>query len=279
MEAVRIMAPFALRLGVVPYLNVLPLIEGIEACFPPVLRATPRDLAAMLASGQIDAATLPTFDLLRSGHVLLPGCAIACDGRVRSVQLFSRVPLQDVRRVLLDRSSLTSVHLARILWRELLGIEPEAATSAEPIAPDFDLAASGFDGAVVIGDSALAWERRFPHALDLGEGWKRLTGLPFVFAAWVARAGADVPAAAIDALCACRDRGERSVEAIARRHAPGEAAVADLVDYLSRAIRYRLGDSEIAAMELFREKLLAHGMLDAATPLMRRWGVEAQPGS
>lgn len=273
------MAPFAHRLGIVPYLNVLPLVEGIEAFFPPVVRATPRELAALLAGGKIDAATLPTFDLLRSGHVLLPGCAIACDGPVRSVQLFSRVPLRDVRRVLLDRSSLTSVHLARILWRELLGIEPHAETSAAPIAPDFDLAASGFDAAVVIGDSALAWEGRFSHALDLGEGWKRLTGLPFVFAAWVARSGAEFPAAAVDALRTCRHHGERSVDAIARRHARGEEAVADLVDYLSRAIRYRLGEREIAAMELFREKLMAHGMLDSSVPPMRRWGAEAQPGS
>lgn len=266
-----------LNVGLVPYLNVLPLAEGIEHFFPRIVRATPRDLAAMLAAGEIDVATLPAFDLLRAGHVLLPHGAIACDGPVRSVQLYSRVPLGDIRRVLLDRSSLTSVHLARILWRELLNIDPAAETSAEPIAPDFDLAASGFDAAVVIGDAALAMEHRFPHALDLGEGWKRLTGLPFVFAAWVARAGIAIPAEAVDALRACRDAGKKAAADIARRHVAQHPSVDDLEGYLTRSIRYNLGVRELAALDLFRGKLIAHGMLDPQTPPARRWSSEDQP--
>lgn len=267
-----------LNVGLVPYLNVLPLAEGIERFFPRVVRATPRDLAAKLAAGEIDIATLPAFDLLRAGHVLLPHGAIACDGPVRSVQLYSRVPLGEIRRVLLDRSSLTSVHLARILWRELLNIDPAAETSAEPIAPDFDLAVSGFDAAVVIGDAALAMEHRFPHSLDLGEGWKGLTGLPFVFAAWVARAGIAVPAEAVDALRACRDAGRKAAADIARRHAAAHPAVRDLEGYLANSIRYELGVRELAALDLFRRKLIAHGMLDEATPAARRWQPPVQSG-
>ncbi len=263
---------FDLKPGIVPFINVLPLVEGLEESFPAPVRATPRELADLLASGAIDIATLPVFDLLEHGHVLLPHCAIACDGAVRSVQLFSRVPLAEIRSVLVDRSSLTSAQLARILCAELLGIDPQYTLSDAPLRPDFDLGASAYDAVVVIGDTALRWESRFPHSLDLGEGWKRLTGLPFVFAGWVARPSTFVSAEAVEALCDCRRAGERNVYEIATREAGRhDGAVRDIVDYLSNAIRYRLGEAELQALDLYRLKLVDHGLLPASTPPVRLW--------
>ncbi|MDK2971950.1 MAG: chorismate dehydratase [Candidatus Sumerlaeota bacterium] len=258
-----------LRLGLVPYANVLPLMEGLESRFPQEnwLRATPRELAGLLAQGAIDAATLPIFEALRTpGYRLVPGCAIASDGPVRSVALFSVKPLRDVRSILLDRSSLTSVNLARILCAEHLRIEPYYELSAAPIPSAFDLHASGHDAAVVIGDNALAWERRgFPHVLDFGTAWKALTGLPFVYAAWIVRPGVELAPEDLRAFVEARRNGEQDVYAIARRETSDPAALMDLVEYLSRSIHYRLGPEHLRAIDLFRRKLIHHGLIPSDT--------------
>lgn len=257
------------RLGIVPYLNVLPLLEGLEQTFPREnwVRATPRELGGLLAAGEVDVAILPVFEALREGgHAMVPGCAIGCDGPVRSVQLFAAKPIAEVRRVLLDRSSLTSVNLARIILPEHLGLSPEYELSPEPIPEDFDLAASGFDAAVVIGDVALAWDGRFEHAVDLGAAWKEMTGLPFVFAGWFVRPGVRLRPGEIAAFVRARREGERAVYDIAKRVAGEDSSrVVELVSYLSRSVRYALGEAELAAIEEFRRRLVARGLLPEDT--------------
>lgn len=256
------------RLGVVPYLNALPLVEGLSASIPESHRilATPRELAGLMASGELDIALLPTFEILRGGPFsLIDGCSIACDGAVRSVQLFHRVPVGDIRRVLLDRSSLTSVHLARVLMADHWKIDPKCDTSEAPLAGDFDLEASGYDAAVVIGDAALDLAARGVPGQDLGEVWKTHThGLPFVFAAWAVRPGYRVSSEMVAALVEARALGERNVYDIAKAHAAEHGrSVRDAVDYLSRSIRYRLGLREFDAVERYREALVRHGLLAA----------------
>lgn len=256
-----------LRLGVVPYLNVLPLLEGLEEHFPMEnrIRATPRELAGLLAAGEIDVATLPVFDGLRSHgrYGLVPGAAIACDGPVRSVSLFSKVPLTEIKSVLLDRSSLTSVHLVQILAAELLEIAPHYKTSNEPIHADFDWRNAKQDAFLVIGDVALEWEHQFPWKLDLGEGWKKLTGLPFVFAAWWTREGLILSTDETEAFAQARRRGQSSVADIARRQSTNSEEAAELQRYLSEAIRYNLGPREMEALNLFEQKLKTAGLLPA----------------
>lgn len=269
-----------LRLGVVPYLNVLPLLEGLEAHIPRSrwIAATPRELCGLLGGGEIDVATLPVFEVLRArDYAVLPGCAIAADGPVRSVQLFSRVPLGEIRSVLLDRSSVTSVNLGKILLRDLLEIDPVLLTSDAPIrAQERDFHRRGFDAALVIGDVALQWEDAFPHRLDLADGWKRLTGLPFVFAVWAARPLAPLSATDLRAFVDARRRGEATAAAIAAREAGAhEIPVPSLVQYLTEAIRYELSDRMLAGLEEYRRRAVAHGLLDADTPAIRLLSAEA----
>ncbi|MBI5153937.1 menaquinone biosynthesis protein [Candidatus Poribacteria bacterium] len=270
-----------LRLGIVPCLNVLPLLEGLDAQFPVSgwVRATPRELGGLLAAGEIDAATLPIYDAFRAGtYRLIPGSAIACDGPVRSVQLFSVKPLSGVRRVLLDRSSLTSVHLARILVHDLLRIAPECETSPQPILSDFDLAGSGFDAAVVIGDTALRWDidHRFAHRLDFGKAWLDLTGLPFVFAAWVARGGLELDERDLRAFDKARRLGESSIPAIAAREAERFGfAPAEVEAYLAGSIQYALGSRQLEAIEEFRRRLVSLRILPASTEPLRMAGPAA----
>ncbi len=262
------------RLGLVPYLNVLPLIEGLETAIPQSqwIRATPRELGRLLSAGEIDLATLPIFEALRSnGYRLLPGCAIGSDGPVRSVQLFSSCPLNRIRRVLLDSASLTSVHLARIVAKDYLGLDPEYTTLTDTFENQLPRMGQVFDAIVAIGDLALQWEqeRRFPYSLDLGWAWKELTGLPFVFAAWIARPGVEVSPELIDTLIHARQTGESNIEDIAERHATSPSEANDLADYLKYAVRFGLNADQIRAIELFRIKLIAHGLLPVTTPPLR----------
>ncbi len=270
-----------LRLGLVPYLNILPLVEGLDAFVPADrwVRATPRELGSLLSAGEIDLATLPMAEILRNGtYRVLGGCAIASNGPVRSVQIFSKVPLAEVRSILLDRSSLTSICLARIVLRDLLGIAPTEATSAEPLRPSFDWRTAPEDAFLVIGDTALEWEHAFPHQLDLGAAWKSLTGLPFVYAAWAVRANVRIEGEAAAAFVQCRGLGQANVERLAAEW-EGHSGLtrSSLEGYLRESIRYDLGEAEISGVEEFRRRLVAHDLVPAGTQPIRILGASNAP--
>lgn len=249
-----------LRLGIVPYFNVLPLIEGLEADFPANQwrRATPRELAGMLAAGELDVAIVSSIAGLEAGWQFVPGAAITSDGPVRSVALYSKVPLGNIRSVLFDRASLTSLRLAEILWRPLLGIDPQKRLHEAPIGPDFRWKEAPQDAFVVIGDTALHWEHAFPYKLDLGEGWQRLTGLPFVYALWWVRPGLELTPEQRAAFVRARERGEAAAQHIAARvsrdHPDFPGGQASLHHYLSEAIRYRLGGRELRGLRNYEER-------------------------
>jgi chorismate dehydratase len=257
------------RLGIVRYYNMLPLIEGLGETFPEShwVRATPRELATMLADGRLDIAAVSTFEGLRqSPHwVSIPGAAIASRGAVRSVALYSRVPIPEIRSVLLDRASLTSINLAGILLAEIYGLRPAMELSAAPLGIDDMALTAAHDAAVVIGDTALAWEGRWPHTLDLGEAWWRHTGLPFVFACWWRRADVVLTPAEEAAFVRARLTGTGCIDTIVARLAPEEVAAVggrdNVARYLRENICYELGERELAGLDLFHRKLREHGLL------------------
>lgn len=180
------------RVGKVRYINCEPVYYGIEdgtvEAHCDLVEGTPADLNRMLEAGELDISVISSVAYAQNpGHYrLLPDLAIACDGAVGSVLCLSRVPLQalDGERVLITQASLTSVYLLRALLQRGYGVRPVYLRGAvlEELPPDV---AAG----LLIGDPALraGHARRYPHELDLGQGWKELTGLPFVFAFWAVR--------------------------------------------------------------------------------------------
>jgi chorismate dehydratase len=176
-----------LRASLVDYVNAWPLtwgllrgaVEGVEA-----LTDIPSACADRLARGEVDAGLLPSVEAARiPGIRIVRGVGIASRERVRSVVLVSRQPLEDARTVALDVASRSSAAMARILFRDLLGVKPEFHTAA----PDLGEMLAHHDAALLIGDPALKADLSGFHVLDLAEGWQRLTGLPFVFAVWAVR--------------------------------------------------------------------------------------------
>lgn len=266
-----------MRLGRIGYINCTPVYgaidRGIVAAPGALVTGTPAELNALLVAGELDLSVISAVEFARHARdlVLLPDLAISCDGPVRSVALFSRraVAELDGRTVLLSASSRTSVALLELLCRDVWRITPRfAAARAE--AQDLDaLAALPHDAVLVIGDAALALAARgtYAHRYDLGDAWKRWTGLPFVFAVWAARRAADPGAVrrGHDALLASRDWGLGHLDELAAAAARATAVpLAACREYLG-GLDYALGTGHLAGLNDFFRRLAAAGLVPAGS--------------
>jgi len=252
------------RLGAGRYLNVRPLVYGIERRTDlfSLRYDVPSICAALLHDGSIDLGMIPSIEVLRAPepYRLVPDLGIISDGDVASVALFSRVPLRDIRRIGLDTSSRTSAGLTRVLCREAWGIEPVF----ESIPPDEAARLEGCDASLLIGDPALFLDHDAAGFIktDLGGEWTRMTGLPFVWAVWAGRARA-LSAVHVTALHEARDAGVAHADAIADAYCGAERAAIGRA-YLKHNMRYRLGDREVAGLRRYWEFAAKHGVVEVA---------------
>jgi chorismate dehydratase len=249
------------RLGAVSYLNTKPLVHGLEgdnALFD-VRFDVPAQCAALLHEGRIDLGLIPAIEYLRGEYRIVPGVAIASDGPVASVAIFSRVPVEKITTLAMDISSRTSVALTRVLCAQRWQIAPKCI----PAEPDLRQMLARADAALIIGDPALTIDHSALGLtkIDLGAEWKDFTGLPFVYAMWCGRDAACGPEHVAE-LNAARERGTRDIDAIARAESNGNAARQQLVaHYLRDNLRYLLGDREIAGLRRFHELASAQGIV------------------
>jgi len=237
-----------IRIGAVNYLNTKPLICDLEALAPQadLVLEVPSRLADMLAAGDLDVALIPIIEYFRAGtYSVVPDISIASRGPVLSVTLFSRVPWDKIRKVALDEGSRTSAALAQILLRKRHGTKPEVIPlPLDRAAEDVDA-----DAVLLIGDRAMrACLPGFAHAFDLGQEWHDWTSLPFVYAIWAARQGADLGPVE-EAFHEAKRRGIAQVGPIAAREAPKLSLDAGFCRrYLSNIIHFDLGPREQAGL-------------------------------
>lgn len=247
-------------LGVVPYINVLPLIEGLlDLPWIRMVRRVPSELSEMLRKGEVDAATLPIFDAAAEGdYRVVPGISISSRGAVGSVRLFHRGELATVRTVLMDAASRSSAALIRILMEKRFGLRP--------VYVEAETGGGETDAFLRIGDDCLLTEEDGYRWLDLGEAWTEWTGLPFVYAAWVLR-GEEIPGLP-ETLQEARSRGLEDLPRIARQAAERLGGDPDTVDsYLRRKMRYDLGGEEKEGIALFFRHAADLGLLPEAYAL------------
>jgi predicted solute-binding protein len=245
------------RLGAVSYLNALPPVHGLDrdATFR-IEKEVPSRVARRLHAREVDLGLIPSIEYAFGDYAIVPGIGIGSRGKVRSVLLFHRGPLERVRRVALDTSSRTSATLVRILLRERLGRSPEYV----PMAPDLVDMLAVADAALLIGDPALDHEGHAP-CLDLGEEWTRLTELPFVYAFWAGRQGA-VGVPGVERLQSALSAGTEAFAEIAVRHAGGNRARAAKYEaYLRENIVYRLGEEEQEGLREFYRRAHAFSLV------------------
>lgn len=251
-----------MRLGCLPYLNVKPLVYTLEHGGLPngweLVYAPPSELARMLVANEIAAAPVSSFAwFARPEMSICPGICIAADGPVRSVLLLSKKPVQNIDTVALDTSSLSGANMLRVLLAEAYGLRPQfVRMPPNPVSGMLEEC----DAAMVIGNPAMQCPKDGLYVLDLGGEWKKLTGLPAVFAVW---AGNGITPELIEVLDEAKRAGMERIPDIAAEESAKLGLPCDVChEYLSEVMVYELGDREMRGLEMFREKLRAHGLLE-----------------
>jgi chorismate dehydratase len=266
-----------MRLGRIGYVNCYPVYGGIDggvvAAPASLVTGTPAELNDRLADGRLDVSVISAVAYAQHADQLelLPDLAISSDGPVRSVLLFSRRPPEalDGARVLVSAASRTSVHLLDLLARDHWRVA-FASTPAPTETGDLQrLGSVPHDAVLVIGDGALllAAAGAYPYIVDLGQEWKRWTGLPFVFAVWAARRAVDRQAArdVHRALLASRRWGLQHLDELAARAASATGVDrARCREYL-QGLDYGLSYRHLAGLTDFLRRLAAGGVVPDGT--------------
>jgi len=273
-----------IRLGCVSYLNSKPLIHHIDTAPaspgedtpPPTVRFdVPANLLRDLESGEVDLALCPVIDFNRATKPLeiVPVGGIGCEGSTLTVRLFSRVPIERITAVHADTDSHTSVALLQVLLHERHGLRPRMIDyhAREQVARGKLTEAP--EAMLLIGDKVVTDSPKavtYPHQLDLGEAWRELTGLPFLFAVWMARTGAELGTTPAR-LAMQREANLAQLDDLVAHYAPRHGWPIGLAtQYLGQILHYRVGERELEAMRLFAEKAAALRLIERAQPLRVR---------
>jgi chorismate dehydratase len=264
-----------MRVGRIPYINCYPVYGAVDRQIVPMaaelVDGVPTALNQQMAEGTLDVSVVSTVEYARDWerYLLLPDLAISCDGPVRSVMLFSRRPAEELdgQQVLVSRSSMTSVHLLELL---LLNVWKSKPLFVAGDAEASDLRDAGADSSVVarlvIGDAALmlgtgAISSPYEHVYDLGLEWKKWTGLPFVFAVWVAQRTADTQQAlgVHASLIESRNWGLKHLDVLATQaHENTGVPLAACNEYLS-GLDYGLSYPHLGGLTEFYRRLTLAG--------------------
>lgn len=245
------------RIGCVSYLNAKPLIEGLEN-LPghQVHFDVPSKLLADLLGCRVDIALCPVIDYFNTQDrlAIVPAGGICSAGQTFTVRLYSKLPLEQITQVHVDADSHTSIALMQVLLHKLFDLRPQLVSYdvARELAAHHPLLAA--PAMLLIGDKVVTdgpSTLDYPHQMDLGQAWNKLTGLPFVFATWLAMA--DQPLGELPVtLAQQREHNDKKRDVIAREYASRHHWPADLARrYLCELLHYTVGDAEIQAMETF----------------------------
>ena len=176
-----------IRVAAVSYLNTKPLIYGFENGLMKdeieLITDFPASIADMLINDEVDISLVPvaTIPFLKEYHIITNYC-IGTTADVASVCLFSDVPLAEIKTILLDYQSRSSVGLLKIILKDFWKINVELVIGGV----GYEEKIKGSTAGLVIGDRAFIQRKKSNYIYDLGSAWKEMTGLPFVFAAWIA---------------------------------------------------------------------------------------------
>ncbi|GAB5404550.1 MAG: menaquinone biosynthesis protein [Aureliella sp.] len=255
------------RIGAVRYLNTKPLIYGLRQRLPEceLHFDLPSRLADRLAASDLDVALIPSVEFLRSEDVtIISDACIGCVGPVRSVRILFRRPASEVKSLALDEGSRTSAILSQVLLRERVGCRPEL----RPFPIESSVSDVDADAVLVIGDRAMNVD--VPGVVDhwdLGQSWHDLTGLPFVFAMWIAPDSYALNDSLADrrlasALEASRNAGlSAAAELAEKHHASYGITEQECLEYFQKHLEFTLGERELSGLSLFRKMAIEMNLL------------------
>jgi chorismate dehydratase len=256
------------RLGAVTYLNARPLVYGLEAYRSrlSVRFDVPSRCAALLHDHAVDVGLIPSIEYANGRDWrLVPDVAVASDGPVASVALFTTRPVSGIRTIATDTSSRTSVALLRVLCARHFQIQPRF----HAMAPDLAAMLDACDAALVIGDPALFIDHAAlgVEKVDLGAEWRTLTGLPFVYAFWAGWPGA-LTSDDVACLREIKANGVAHPEAVSRAYfGDDQDRVTIGIRYLRENVRFDLGDAEQEGLRRFYADATDLGLIPAGVEL------------
>lgn len=237
-----------IRVGIVNYLNTKPLIYGLERSSIKdkieIVGDYPARIAEMLHNNQIDVGLIPvaTIPDFPEYHIVGNYC-IGTHGEIATVALFSEVPMQEITRVYLDYQSRSSVALLKYLLRESWGVNPEIVHANDE---SYREQIKGTTAGLVIGDRAFEQRKISTFIYDLGSEWRAITGLPFVFAAWVSTQ--KLPESFIREFDAANAQGLDHIDEIV---AQNPFPLYDLKKYYKLHLSYYLDEQKLKGMSHF----------------------------
>ena len=273
-----------MRLGRIAWVNCFPVYgaidRGVISLDAELVDGVPSVLNAHMAAGTLDVSVISAVEYARDAnrYLLLPDLAISCDGPVRSVMLFTKRPASDLsgRRVLVSRSSMTSVALLELLFESVWDSKPTFVPADAELTDIAHFGSDDHDARLVIGDAALRLGAHlqdmgvrdqlmdrlgYRYAYDLGAVWKGWTDLPFVFAVWVAQRTTDTRAAlnVHAGLMASRTWGLKHLETLSAQAALATGVPKNsCLTYLS-GLDYGLSYGHLAGLTEFFRRLVAGG--------------------
>lgn len=168
-----------IKVSAVSYTNTLPFLQGLNASEKLLEQIDlsvdfPAECARKVIQKEADMGIIPVAALTKiPEYYIITDYCIGSDGAVDSVFIFSSKPIQEIESLRLDHQSRTSNGLARVLLKHYWKQEVEVKMDGDA------------DAYVLIGDRTFGQKETVPFVYDLGEIWKKFTGLPFAYAVWV----------------------------------------------------------------------------------------------
>ena len=241
------------RISAVSYLNTLPFVYGIRNSglinnFELSLDV-PSECARKFTRNEADIALVPVAAIPKpSSYELLHDFCIGSTGHVKTVLLLSQVPLKKISRIHLDCHSLTSVNLVKILARHYWHIKPKWVNMNEQTEKNI----ASHESVVAIGDKTFELTDKYSCMYDFGAEWKNFTGLPFVFACWVAHK--NVENAKIREISDALEWGVKNKrEAIENLFDKQKFPSVKIDEYLEKNIDFVFDEQKHTALKLFLE--------------------------
>ena len=241
-----------IRISAVSYANTFPFLYGIEQKLGfdsyKLSKDVPAICAKKLQTEQVDIGLIPVAKLssIPNAHIISDFC-IGAVGKVKTVLLMSRVPLDEIKEVYLDPESRTSVNLVKVLakhyWKKDWVWKQVSTEFPNP---------ERHGSIVLIGDKTYNYLNDYPYIYDLAEVWQALTGKPFVFAIWVTNR--KLSDSFISAFNSALSFGLQNITASLDVYAQ-VAQKEELEDYLNNYISYKLDRDKREGMELFLKYL------------------------
>src|SRR5689334_8662959 len=252
------------RIGAVGYLNARPLTWALDRD-PRRWRVrydVPSVCAALLQAGDVDLGLVPSIEDLRApAYRFRPGVGGGPRRPVASVAMYSRKPSDNIETLALGTSSRTSVALIQVLCHHHFRISPTLLSHG----PDLPAMLRAADAALLIGDPAFDADHVAlgVQKVDLGEEWSKMTGLPFIYAAWTGRPGG-ATAEDVRALQEAQAEGVREAAAIAAEYGRGDAERTQrAAAYLRDNVKYGIGPEEAKGLQLFLDYAADLGLAPA----------------